>query len=89
MVRLDLYLKTSRLVKRRSVAQELCEKGLVEVNGHAAKPAKEVKPGDRVTINYTTRTLELEVLGMPLKTRDPSQEPSYRILSDKRIPRPE
>jgi len=87
-VRLDLYLKTSRLVKRRAVAQELCEHGLIEVNGHTAKPAKEVRPGDRVKISYTSRTIELEVLGIPVKSRNASQEPSYRILSDDRTERP-
>ena len=88
-MRLDLYLKTSRLVKRRSVARELCDQGLIEVNGQRAKPAKEVRPGDRVRITWSSRTIELEVLGIPLRTRTASPEPSFNILSDKRAERPE
>lgn len=50
---------------RRSVAQELCDAGKVEVNGHAAKPSKEVKIGDQIAINRRNRLLEVSVLHLP------------------------
>jgi ribosomal 50S subunit-recycling heat shock protein len=83
-VRLDLFLKTSRLVKRRTVAQELCDAGRVLVNGAAAKPAKEVRPGDVLTLAFSSRTVEIEVLGLPLKSRTAPSEESYRIRSEER-----
>jgi ribosomal 50S subunit-recycling heat shock protein len=83
-VRLDLFLKTSGLVKRRTVAQELCDAGRVLVNGAAAKPAKEVRPGDILTVTFSSRTVEIEVLGLPLKSRTAAPEESYRIRSEER-----
>lgn len=83
-MRLDLFLKTSRLVKRRTVAQELCDAGRVLVNGAAAKPAKEVRPGDILTVAFSSRTVEIEVLGLPLSSRAATPEEIYRIRSDER-----
>jgi ribosomal 50S subunit-recycling heat shock protein len=80
-VRLDLFLKTSRLVKRRTVARELIDAGRVRVNGAEAKPAKEVRPGDRITLVFSSRTLELEVLFLPVPKRTMSDD-VYRIVSD-------
>ena len=61
-MRLDKYLKVSRIIKRRTVAKEACGGELVCVNGRAAKPSYEVKPGDRIAIRFGARTLEVEVL---------------------------
>jgi len=84
-VRLDLFLKTSRLVKRRTVAQDMCEAGRVLVNKTAAKPAKEVKPGDLVTLTYATRIIDLEVLGLPEKGSKALPIEIYRVVSQTRI----
>jgi ribosomal 50S subunit-recycling heat shock protein len=85
-VRLDLFLKTSRLIKRRTIARELCDSGRVLVNGHPAKPGRDVQPGDRLTLTFTTRIVEAEILAEPAPMRPgrPSL-PSYRILSESRI----
>ncbi len=85
-MRLDLYLKVSRLVKRRTLARGLCDEGRVLLNHREARPAKEVKPGDVVTLLFSTRRIELEVLGTPvsMKKADPSP---YRIISEERLPR--
>jgi len=87
-VRLDLFLKTSRLVKRRTVAQEMCGAGRVLLNAHEAKPAKEIGPGDTLRLSYTTRTIDIEVLTVPVssKTIKVPPEEMYRVLSDKKIP---
>lgn len=88
-VRLDLFLKTSRLVKRRTVAQEMCGAGRVLVNGQAAKPAKEVGPGDTLRLSYSTRSIDIEVLKVPASSKNVKDAPEelYRVMSDQRIPR--
>ena len=61
-MRLDKYLKVSRLIKRRTVANEACDNERVSVNGRAQRASYEVKPGDRIAIRLGARTLEVEVL---------------------------
>ena len=61
-MRLDKYLKISRLIKRRSVANEACDGGRVSVNGRAAKASYEVKAGDIIEIRFGATTLRVEVL---------------------------
>lgn len=85
-MRLDLFLKTSRLIKRRTVARELCEKGDVLVNGLEAKPAKDVKQGDRITLKISAFVIELEVLeGRGVVSRNIPSEKLYRVLSKSRL----
>ena len=85
-MRLDLFLKASRLVKRRAIAKELCEEGRVLVNGRGAQPAKEVKPGDRVTVRYASRHVEVEIAALPARPGRPAAEELYRITSEIRVP---
>ena len=61
-MRLDKYLKVSRLIKRRNVANEACDNGRVSVNGRPVKASYDVKVGDRLEIALGTRTLAVEVL---------------------------
>lgn len=61
-MRLDKYLKVSRLIKRRTVANEACDNGRVSVNGRVVKASYEVKPGDRIEITLGTRTVAVEVV---------------------------
>ena len=63
-MRIDKYLKISRIIKRRTVAQEACEGGKVEINGKTAKPSTEVKVGDIVTLTFGSKTLKIEVLSL-------------------------
>jgi ribosomal 50S subunit-recycling heat shock protein len=90
-VRLDLFLKTSRLVKRRTVAQEMCGAGRVLVNGHEAKPAKEIGPGDMLRLSFSTRTIDIEVLKVPASSKNVKDPPDelYRVTSDQKIPQEE
>ena len=60
-MRLDKYLKVSRLIKRRTVACEACEQGKVTVNGKVAKPSVNVKVGDIIEITFGEKTLKAEV----------------------------
>ena len=61
-MRLDKYLKVSRLIKRRTVANEACDNGRISVNGRVVKASYDVKVGDRIEISMGTRTLCVEVL---------------------------
>lgn len=61
-MRLDKYLKVSRLIKRRTVANEACDAGRVFVNGKAARASYDVKVGDVLTIQFGTRELKAEVV---------------------------
>ena len=64
-MRLDKFLKVSRLIKRRTVANTVSEMGRVLVNGNPAKPAKQLKVGDIIEIEYANRTEKVEVLIVP------------------------
>ena len=61
-MRLDKYLKVSRLIKRRTVANEACDTGRISVNGRVVKASYDVKVGDRLEIALGSRTLAVEVL---------------------------
>lgn len=64
-MRLDLFLKVSRLLPRRSLAQEFCEKNLVKVNGSTAKSSRTVSVGDEIEIKRRDRTTVIRVLAVP------------------------
>ena len=64
-MRLDKFLKVSRLIKRRTVAKDIADKARIFVNNNPAKPAKELKIGDKITIEYINRSLIVEVLDIP------------------------
>ena len=61
-MRLDKYLKVSRLIKRRTVANEACDNGRISVNGRVVKASYDVKVGDKIEISMGTRTVTVEVL---------------------------
>ena len=61
-MRLDKYLKVSRLIKRRTVANEACDNGRISINGRVVKASYEVKVGDRIEIAMGARTVAVEVL---------------------------
>lgn len=64
-MRLDKFLKVSRLIKRRTVANEVSDTGRVYVNGNPAKPSKQIKEGDEIRIEYANRTVVVRVLKVP------------------------
>ena len=63
-MRLDKYLKVSRLIKRRTVANEACDAGRVSVNGKPAKASVNVKVGDIIEITFGTKTVKVRVLDL-------------------------
>lgn len=64
-MRLDKWLKLSRVIKRRTVANEVCDQGRVTINGRVAKASTEVKPGDQLSIHFGNKTLALEIALVP------------------------
>ena len=68
-MRSDKFLKVSRLIKRRTVANEACDAGRVLVNGKPAKASVKVKAGDIIEIQFGTRTVKVEVLGIKETTK--------------------
>ena len=80
-MRLDKFLKVSRLIKRRTVANTVSEMGRVFVNGNSAKPAKQLKVGDVIEIEYLNRTEKVEVLIIPTgNVSIQDADKLYRIL---------
>jgi ribosomal 50S subunit-recycling heat shock protein len=82
-MRLDKFLKVSRLIKRRTVANDLCTGGGVSLNGKVAKPSSEVKAGDTLTLVFGNHTLTVQIVEVPLKAV-PAQSAAdlYTIMSD-------
>ena len=80
-MRLDKYLKTARLIKRRTVATEACDNGLVSVNGKPARASYEVKVGDRLSLRFGARTVTVEVLSVAENVRQADAAGLYREVS--------
>ena len=79
-MRLDKFLKVSRLIKRRTVANEACDNGLVTVNGKPARASYDVKVGDRVEISMGTRTVAVEVLEVSDNVRKDDAAGMYKEI---------
>ncbi len=79
-MRLDKFLKVSRLIKRRTVANEACDAGRVLVNGKAAKASAQVKVGDVIEIQFGTRTVKAEVLDLQDTTKKEEAKELFRYL---------
>ena len=79
-MRIDKFLKVSRVIKRRSVAADACDGGRIEINGKMAKPSKDVKIGDVVAVSFGNNTLRFEVLDINEKQTKQSAETMYRVL---------
>ena len=79
-MRLDKFLKVSRLIKRRSVAADACSASRVLLNGKEAKPAKEVKVGDVIEIVYGVTTLKVRVIGVAEVTKKQDATELYEVI---------
>ena len=79
-MRLDKFLKVSRLIKRRTVANEACDAGRVRVDGKAGKASVNVKAGDVIEIEFGTRTVKVEVLDVQETVKKDEAKELYRYL---------
>lgn len=81
-MRLDKYLKVSRLIKRRTVANEACGSSRVLVNGKEAKPSHQVKEGDVITVFFGTKQVAVKVLEIKETTKKAEAVGMYEIISE-------
>ena len=79
-MRLDKFLKVSRIIKRRTVAKEASDADKVLVNGRIAKPSTELKIGDVVEVNYFKKKVVVKVLNLSTSTKKSDAEEMYEII---------
>ena len=84
-MRLDKYLKVSRIIKRRTVANEACDAGRITLNGRMARASADVKPGDIVCVRFGTRLLTVEVVTVQETVHKEEASEMYRLISEERI----
>ncbi|BCJ87402.1 RNA-binding S4 domain-containing protein [Effusibacillus dendaii] len=84
-MRLDKFLKVSRLIKRRTLAKEVCDKGRIQINGRPSKASSEVKAGDLLRITFGTKIVEVKVLAVAEHASKDQAANLYMVLSEKRI----
>ena len=83
-MRLDKYLKVSRLIKRRTVAKEVAEASRILVNGNLAKPSKEIKVSDVITIEFGTKIVNIRVLSIDEKTKKDLSSTMYELIKEEK-----
>ena len=86
-MRLDHFLRASRLVLRRTVAQELCEAGAVSVNGAPARSSRPVRPGDEILVRRRDRIVKVRVAALPTSKQVSKGEAAglYELLGEERL----
>ena len=81
-MRLDKYLKVSRIIKRRTVANEACDASHISVNGKRAKASYEVKIGDIIEVGFGQKTLRVRVTDIRKKTKKAEATDMFEVLSE-------
>lgn len=84
-MRLDKYLKVSRIIKRRPVAKEVADKGRIKVNGVLAKSSTDLKVNDKIEVRFGNKVLTVKVLEMLDSTKKEDASKMYEIISETRI----
>lgn len=84
-MRLDKYLKVSRLIKRRTLAKEASEADRILINGKVAKPSKEVNVGDIIAITYGKKIVEVKVVSLIDSTKKQDAQLMYELVSERSI----
>lgn len=84
-MRLDKYLKVSRIIKRRTIAKDACESGRVNINGKIAKPGSEVKEGDIIEIRYANNVLSARITNIKQHVVKEDAQNMYEIISNTNI----
>ncbi len=81
-MRIDKFLKVSRILKRRTLAREACEGGKVSVNGRDAKPSHRIKEGDTVELTYRNGSVKFEILAVKETVKKDEADKLYRIIRE-------
>lgn len=84
-MRLDKFLKVSRLIKRRTLAKEVSDAGKIEVNGKVAKPALDVKVGDIISLYFGSRIVRARVLRLEDSARKEDASEMYEIVEEVKV----
>ena len=84
MIRLDKFLKLSRLVKRRTIAQEMIEVGAVRLNGKKVKPSRDVQEGDEIEVSYAKKILTVKVLTAD-ETLLKRRAEAYEVMAERAV----
>ena len=84
-MRLDKFLKVSRLIKRRTVAKEVADQGRISINGNIAKSSSAVAVGDELTIRFGNRLMTVEVNELQESTKKEDAQNMYKIISEERL----
>ena len=84
-MRLDKYLKTARILKRREATKELALQGRIEVNGRTAKPSTEINIGDTIRIQFGYRILEVRVLDIQKQVSKQNAQLLFEIIKEEKI----
>ena len=84
-MRIDKFLKVSRIIKRRTVANEACSSGRVMINEKTAKPGTEVQPGDIVSIRFGEHVGRYEVINISETVRKEQASEMYRVLQEDKM----
>lgn len=79
-MRLDKFLKNSRIIKRRTVAKEACESGRVQVNGKESKPGTELSIGDKITVTFGNSILNVQVTELIESPRKEDAQKMYIVI---------
>ncbi|NLI12838.1 MAG: RNA-binding S4 domain-containing protein [Peptococcaceae bacterium] len=82
-MRLDKFLKVARVIKRRTLAKEVCDRGQVEVNGRVAKAGAEIKTGYIININFGNRKFKLQVIDIKEDVPAKLAAELYQVIEDK------
>ena len=84
-MRIDKWLKVSRIMKRRTISKELAKNQRVEINGKQVKPAHEVKTGDEVSVQFGSRKITVRVLSTEEVKRKKEASELYEIVKEERV----
>lgn len=81
-MRLDKFLKVSRLIKRRTIAKEIASDGVIEINGRIAKPSSEIKVDDILALKLGTHKLTIKILSIKEVSRKNDSQDMYEVIND-------
>ncbi|TYO96961.1 RNA-binding S4 domain-containing protein [Desulfallas thermosapovorans] len=84
-MRLDKFLKVSRIIKRRTLAKEACDRQQVKINGRVAKAGTEVQPGDILELSFGQRRLKIKITAVQETVPAKQAAGLYTVLEDKRL----
>lgn len=84
-MRLDKFLKVSRLIKRRTLAKEVADQGRIELNGQVAKASTEVKVGDELTIRFGNKLVTVVIDSIAEHARKEDAKEMYRLIKEEKV----